>query len=87
MKAQHTRLDNPGQIAEALQRLSPDDDGPRTMITWYEAVMYCNWLSQQAGLPESEWVYPTGFHHEIVDGMVLPDDRFAASRLSTADRG
>ena len=56
VKAQHTRLDNPGQIAEALQRLSPDDDGPRTMMTWYEAAMYCNWLSQQAGLPESEWV-------------------------------
>ena len=73
VKAQHTRLDNPGQIAEALQRLSPDDDGPRTMMTWYEAAMYCNWLSRQAGLPESEWVYPTGFH-EIVDGMVLPDD-------------
>ncbi|MYD88333.1 MAG: formylglycine-generating enzyme family protein [Acidobacteria bacterium] len=73
VKAQHTRLDNPGQIAEALQRLSPDDDGPRTMMTWYEAAMYCNWLSRQEGLPESEWVYPTGFH-EIVDGMVLPDD-------------
>ena len=43
------------------------------MMTWYEAAMYCNWLSQQAGLPESEWVYPTEFH-EIVDGMVLPHD-------------
>jgi len=69
VKAQHTRLDNPGQIAEALQRLSPDDDGPRTMMTGYEAAMYCNWLSRQAGLPESEWVYPTGFH-EIRAGRI-----------------
>ena len=43
------------------------------MMTWYEAAMYCNWLSRQSGLPESEWVYPTGFH-EIAGGMVLPDD-------------
>ena len=46
VKAQHVRLDNPGQIAAALQRLSPDDEGPRTMMTWYEAAMYCNWLSR-----------------------------------------
>lgn len=45
-------------MAANLARLSPDDDGPQIAVTWYEAAMYCNWLSQQEGIPESEWVYP-----------------------------
>jgi formylglycine-generating enzyme required for sulfatase activity len=24
---------------------------------WYQAAAYCNWLSQQEGLPQSEWCY------------------------------
>src|SRR5262249_49702363 len=32
-------------------------DYPAAFVTWYEAADYCNWLSQQEGLPESEWCY------------------------------
>jgi formylglycine-generating enzyme required for sulfatase activity len=35
--------------------------------------MYCNWLSKQDGIPESEWVYPTSFA-QIKDGMQMPTD-------------
>ncbi len=52
-----------------LKRFSPDDDGPQVGVSWYEAAAYCNWLSQQEGLPEAEWVYGSGV---IGEGMELP---------------
>jgi formylglycine-generating enzyme required for sulfatase activity len=60
-------------MAQVLRQFSPEDDGPQIAVTWYEAAMYCNWLSQREGLPESEWVYPTKFD-EIKNGMELPKD-------------
>lgn len=41
-------------------------------MTWFEAAQYCNWLSQQEGIPENEWCYPT--LSEIKEGMILPKD-------------
>jgi formylglycine-generating enzyme required for sulfatase activity len=29
-------------------------------VSWYAAAAYCNWLSQQEGLPASEWCYLPG---------------------------
>ncbi len=26
-------------------------------VTWYEAAAYCNWLSQQEGIPPAQWCY------------------------------
>ena len=26
-------------------------------MTWYEAATYCNWLSQEEGIPEDQWCY------------------------------
>ena len=28
-------------------------------IDWYRAASYCNWLSEQEGIPEKEWCYET----------------------------
>jgi eukaryotic-like serine/threonine-protein kinase len=36
-------------------------DSPKcaaTRISWFQAAAYCNWLSEQAGIPKSEWNYP-----------------------------
>ena len=30
---------------------------PANGISWYDAVAYCNWLSQQEGLPQDQWCY------------------------------
>jgi formylglycine-generating enzyme required for sulfatase activity len=49
-----------GQAAAQLKQYSPAADGPVVFVTWYMAAAYCNWLSQQEGIPEKEWVYPTG---------------------------
>ncbi len=61
--------DAPTRMAEVLARFSPSDDRPAIAVTWYEAAMYCNWLSAREGLPQSEWAYPVGI---LADGMQLP---------------
>jgi formylglycine-generating enzyme required for sulfatase activity len=67
-------------------RYSPDgesDDGPVLGVTWFAAVQYCRWLSQQEGIREEEWCYPS--IPEIKDGMPLPADFLARTgyRLPT----
>lgn len=48
-------------------RFSNSDDAPVTGVSWLDAVRYCNWLSQKAGIPEAEWCYPT----DCREGMSL----------------
>lgn len=45
-------------------------DWPQFAVTWFEAAQFCNWLSEKAGIPKAEWVYPDS----IADGMRLPSD-------------
>jgi len=40
-----------------LKNIILTDDSPMTGMTWHEAAWYCNWLSGQEGLPESQWCY------------------------------
>jgi formylglycine-generating enzyme required for sulfatase activity len=61
--------DAPGRMADVYARISPVDDGPAIAMTWYEAAMYCNWLSAREGLPQTGWVYPAGV---LSDGFQLP---------------
>jgi formylglycine-generating enzyme required for sulfatase activity len=84
VRARHAYPGRPDQMAQVLARLSPDDDGPQIAVTWYEAAMYCNWLSKQEGLPESERVYPPN-PLDIKSGMTLPRDylRRTGYRLPT----
>jgi formylglycine-generating enzyme required for sulfatase activity len=61
----------PDRMAQVLDRFSPDDDGPAIAVTWYEAAMYCNWLSAREGLQQTEWVYPAGV---LRNGIDMPGD-------------
>jgi formylglycine-generating enzyme required for sulfatase activity len=36
---------------------SREDDAPANVLTWYDAAAWCNWLSQQEGIPEDQWCY------------------------------
>ena len=48
-----------------LKRYAPTEDCPVNGTTWHEAAAYCNWLSKQENIPESQWCYETK-----VDGKV-----------------
>ena len=55
-----------------FEAFSRTPDSPQVAVSWYDAARYCNWLSEQAGLPRSEWVYP-----DVIDaalGMDMPAD-------------
>jgi formylglycine-generating enzyme required for sulfatase activity len=66
-------IKDPHRGSPVMKSHSPEDDCPQIAITWYEAAQYCNWLSQQEGIPQSQWVYPTNLD-EIKSGMELPKD-------------
>lgn len=49
------------------------DDSAATIITWYEAALYCNWLSMKEGIPSDEWCYGerTRDTTKKLDGLVI----------------
>jgi formylglycine-generating enzyme required for sulfatase activity len=48
-----------GAAAPLMQKYSPDENGPAILVDWYRAAAYCNWLSEQDGIPEDQWCYET----------------------------
>ena len=64
------------QEVPALDRgLAAASDGtPLESISWYEAVAYCRWLSEEEGLPEEEMCYPPideiGPSMELEEGLL-----------------
>ncbi len=55
-----------------FQQFSRTPDSPQVAVSWYDAARYCNWLSDQAGLPMREWVYPENI--DAANGFELPAD-------------
>ena len=49
-----------------------EDDAPVINVLWYQAASYCNWLSQQEGLPRSQWCYDP--EQAFASGMMLYPD-------------
>jgi formylglycine-generating enzyme required for sulfatase activity len=45
-------------------------DSPQVAVSWYDAARYCNWLSELAGIPKHEWVYPEDI--DPTRGLDLP---------------
>ena len=48
---------------------SKGPDAPANVITWYDAAAFCNWLSEQEGIPQDQWCYEPD--QEFVSGMRL----------------
>ena len=48
---------NPKNKRLGIDRFSPGVTCPVNGLTWYEAVAFCNWLSEQEGIPEDQWCY------------------------------
>ena len=57
-----------------VNQFSPDRDGPMIGFTWYYAANYCNWLSEQEGLPKEEWCYLANEAGAYAEGMTIPAD-------------
>jgi formylglycine-generating enzyme required for sulfatase activity len=73
VKSRHAYADEPARMDQVMRQFSPDSTGPQIAVTWYEAAMFCNWLSDREGIPESEWVYPSRIE-DIRHGMRMPAD-------------
>ena len=83
--AEYQRFD-PAYGTETKQ-WSPTGDCPVLGISWFQAAEYCNWLSKQEGLPESEWCYlplrgPKTEEFKV--GMELAANHLKTQRLSSA---
>jgi formylglycine-generating enzyme required for sulfatase activity len=57
-----------------LNKFSPDPDGPWIGPDWYTAAHYCNWLSEQEGLPRDQWCYLPNESGAYAEGMSIPAD-------------
>lgn len=60
------RFGDPPRFAE----FSRTSDSPQVGVSWYDAGRYCNWLSELAGLPRDQWVYPDSI--DPSRGLMLP---------------
>ena len=54
---------------DQLKSYIRSDDSPMIAMTWYEAAWYCNWLSEQEGIPEEQWCYEQNDDGEYGPGM------------------
>ncbi len=52
------------------------DDSPLALerVNWFVAADFCNWLSQQEGIPEDQWCFPRNV--DRVNGITIPSDYF-----------
>ena len=57
----------PGYGIGLIEQWAGTADSPVIGTSWFQAAEYCNWLSKQEGLPESEWCY-----EPLVDRKALP---------------
>ncbi len=58
----------------SLQKFSPDPQGPWILADWYTAAHYCNWLSEEEGLPKDQWCYLPNEAGAYAEGMSIPAD-------------
>jgi len=68
-----------------LDKYSPEPDGPMIYVNSFGAAAYCNWLSEQEGLPKDQWCYLRNAAEAYRLGMTIPANVLARTgyRLPT----
>ncbi len=63
------------------------EDCPVHEVTWYDAAAYCNWLSEQDGIPKEQWCYLPNDKGQYAEGMKIVPDYLSRSgyRLPTVN--
>ena len=54
-----------------MKESAPTGDCPVNWVTWYDAAAYCNWLSEQEGIPKDQWCYVPNKDGKYADGMTM----------------
>jgi formylglycine-generating enzyme required for sulfatase activity len=54
-----------------IKQYAPTDDCPVNNFTWYDAAAYCNWLSEQEGIPMDQWCYEPNKDGRYAEGMKI----------------
>jgi formylglycine-generating enzyme required for sulfatase activity len=56
------------------RKYSPTADSPVNTVSWYQAVAYCNWLSEREGIPKDQWCYEKNPNGEYGEDMTMAPD-------------
>jgi formylglycine-generating enzyme required for sulfatase activity len=65
-----------GLEEQPIDQWSPTDDCPQTGMLWRLAVDYCNWLSEQEGIPADQWCYEKDSETDNPYVMIKPAPGF-----------
>lgn len=60
---------NNPQLLPAIPNSVESPAVPQTLVSWYHAAAYCNWLSKEEGISESQWCYQTNDQGQYAAGM------------------
>jgi formylglycine-generating enzyme required for sulfatase activity/serine/threonine protein kinase len=53
---------------------APTEDCPVNGVSWYDAAVYCNWLSKQEGIAQGQWCYLPNEKGNYAEGMKVAAD-------------
>jgi len=59
---------------QAVKHYTPTDDCPVNGVSWFDAAAYCNWLSEQDGIPSDQWCYRPNLGGLYAEGMTMAPD-------------
>jgi serine/threonine protein kinase/formylglycine-generating enzyme required for sulfatase activity len=54
---------------KATRSFAVTEDCPVNQVSWYDAAAYCNWLSEQEGIPRDQWCYCPNADGQYADGI------------------